>query len=277
MTQTENYYLIKAFILKKYGLLLPDDLKPLARSHLCMFRTKYEIECWKNFLYSENIIFGSKKLEELVDIFLVGHTSFFRHRPQFELFQNLIIPSIISDENSQSRNGIDIKIWSAGCSTGEEPYSILISLMEFFGSNYKNIKCGCLATDVSESSLSKARKGVYSNTQSDGNFKIKYSNYIQSIDEGSFEVKKFVKREAVFRSFNLNSEEFPFKGNFQVIFCRNVLMYFNSKRRSRIVKNILNHLDYNGFLFVGNSENFEYSRYGLMKIGHAVFKKVKPL
>jgi chemotaxis protein methyltransferase CheR len=254
---------------------LPKELKPLARSHLDAFQEKYKVESWEIFFRTERKKLDPKKLEALVEIFLIGHTSFFRDNQQFELFKDIVIPSIISKKVPET-DTLDLRIWSAGCSTGEEPYSILISLMNFFGSNYSSIKCGCLATDISEKSLIKARKGIYTKAHSGKIFISKYSNYIDSTDKISFQIKDFLKQEAVFRYFNLNNQVYPFKNNFQVIFCRNVLIYFNNERRTHIVKNIVNHLDYNGFLFVGNSENFEYSKYGLKKMGHAVFKKVRP-
>jgi chemotaxis protein methyltransferase CheR len=275
MRKPQSYSLIKNFIAEKYGLLLPKELRPLARSHLCTFQEKYKVESWEFFFRTEEQIFESKKLEELVEIFLVGHTNFFRDNQQFELFKDVVIPSIISEKVLEN-DKLDLKIWSAGCSTGEEPYSILISLMDFFGSSYGSIKCGCLATDISEKSLVKAREGIYTKAHYGKLCMTEYSNYIHSTDKISFQIKDFLKQEAVFRHFNLNNQVYPFKNNFQVIFCRNVLIYFNNERRNHIVKNIVNHLDYNGFLLVGNSENFEYTKYGLIKMGHAVFKKVRP-
>ena len=242
MVLVQDYSLISNFICESFGLQLSKEIKPIAKSKIAAFSKKYSVEDWSDFFKKERSKQRSKKILELVDIFLVGHTSFFRDPVQFQVLTQNVLPALVGSERDWPKE-IDLRIWSAGCSSGEEPYSILFTLMNYFGPKYQNIECGVLATDISKSSLEVAKKGCYSLSRIAKNYRQEYSKYIRRVDEDLFEIAAFVKKEALFRQFNLNSENLPFRKKFHIIFCRNVLIYFEKKQRDLIALNITNQIE----------------------------------
>jgi chemotaxis protein methyltransferase CheR len=271
MGQAHDYIFIKEYLHINFGLELPEKLRPLTKSKLSFFAKKYEIKDWVNFLDELQKNLNDKIVDDFIDIFVVGHTSFFRNRKQFDFLKKTILPDFV--ETHSSKKTMDLRIWSAGCSTGEEPYSILISLMEYFGKNYNDITCGVLATDVSQKSLDYAISGQYANIKAGSKIKEYLAPYIYNIGDETFEIKKTLRKEATFRKLNLAKEIYPFKDPFHVIFCRNVFLYFNDQYRHRIQSKIVDNLDQGGYLFLGDAEKFDFPIYGLSRIGNGIYKK----
>ena len=271
MSQFHNYKFIREYLHINFGLELPEKLRPLTKSKLLFFAKKYEITDWVNFLDELQRCLNGKIVDDFIDIFLVGYTSFFRNRKQFDFLKKTILPDFL-DANS-SNTTIDLRIWSAGCSTGEEPYSILISLMEYFGKNYNDITGGVLATDVSQKALDYAICGQYANIKAGAKIKGYLAPYIRNIDEQTFEIKKSVRKEATFRKFNLAKGFYPFKDPFHVIFCRNVFLYFSDQYRHQIQSKIVENLDEGGYLFLGDAEKFDFPIFGLSRIGNGIYRK----
>ena len=271
MGQPHYYTYIREYLHINFGLELPEKLRLLTKSKLSFFAKKYEIKDWVNFLDELRKNLNDKIVDDFIDIFVVGHTSFFRNRKQFDFLKKTILPDFLDAHSSDKT--LDLRIWSAGCSTGEEPYSILISLMEYFGKNYNDIKCGVLATDVSQKSLDYAISGQYANIKAGAKIKEYLAPYIYNIGDETFEIKKTLRKEATFRKFNLAKEIYPFKDPFHVIFCRNVFLYFNDQYRHRIQSKIVDNLDQGGYLFLGDAEKFDFSKYGLLRIGNGIYKK----
>ena len=271
MNRSNDYKFIREYLHDNFGLELPEKLRPLTRSRLLSFSKKYEIKDWAGFLSELKKGLNDKLIEDFIEIFIVGHTSFFRNRKQFDLLKKTILPEVLS-ANSSNRE-IDLRIWSAGCSTGEEPYSILITLMEYFGENYNDITCGVLATDISQKSLGHASYGRYSNVKAGAKIKEYLAPYIRDIDDETFEVKRSVRKESTFRKFNLAKEIYPFNDRFHIIFCRNVFFYFSDQYRHQVQSKIVDSLDQGGYLFLGDAEKFDFEIYGLSRMGNGIYKK----
>ncbi len=271
MTQKNDYEFIRGYVSSYFGIQPSEKLRPLTRAKLSEFSKKYQILDWLTFLNKLKNNPSDKINEDFVDIFVVGHTSFLRNRKQFDLLKKLVLPDILN--NQPKDESIDLRIWSAGCSTGEEPYSIMISLMQYFGEKYSSITGGVLATDISEKSLDYARAGRYKNSKVGPKIKQYISPYIRDINDHSFEIKKYVRKECTFRKFNLIERKYPFKDKFHTIFCRNVLFYFNDAYRHQVQSKIVDSLYTGGYLFLGDAENFDFDIYGLSRIGNGVYKK----
>ena len=271
MTQKNDYEFIRGYVSAYLGIQPSEKLRPLTRAKLSEFSKKYQVLDWLTFLNKLKDNPSDKINEDFVDIFVVGHTSFLRNRKQFDLFKKLVLPDILN--NQQKDKSIDLRIWSAGCSTGEEPYSIIISLMQYFGEKYSSITGGVLATDISEKSLDYARIGKYSNSKVGAKIKQYISPYIRDVNDHSFEIKKHVRKECTFRKFNLIERRYPFKDKFHTIFCRNVLFYFNDAYRHQVQSKIVDSLYTGGYLFLGDAEKFNFDVYGLSRIGNGVYKK----
>jgi chemotaxis protein methyltransferase CheR len=271
MNRIQGYEIIREYISTNFGLNHSEKLGPLTRSKLLLFAEKYQIKNWHIFLSEAKSNSDDKIIEELIDIFVIGHTSFFRNQKQFDLLKKVILPEFINSRSGE--NKIDLRIWSAGCSTGEEPYSILISLMEYFGRNYNKITCGVLATDISQKSLNHAQLGIYKNIKASAIIKENLSAYINNLNDETYEIKENIRQEATFRKFNLTEATYPFKDRFHIIFCRNVFFYFSDQYRHQVQSKIVDSLDQDGYLFLGDAEKFDFEMYGLSRIGNGIYKK----
>jgi chemotaxis protein methyltransferase CheR len=190
-------------------------------------------------------------------------TKFFRENHHFEYLKDQLIPRLIKSR-CQER---EICIWSAGCSTGEEPYSIAISVIEALRECLPNADpadpfCGwdikILATDISTNVLASAQRGLYSTEQLpeglEPEFLRQYFLKGNSIFAGMVTVKDFLKRAVRFRRLNLKDATYPFTRRFDLIFCRNVMIYFDDTMKNHVLNRFHQHLADDGHIFLGHSE-----------------------
>ena len=205
----------------------------------------------------------------LVNILSTNHTFFMREAEHFEYFKDKVLPQFAASESARK----DLRIWSAGCSTGEEPYTLAMILANYFGAEKAIWDTKVLATDISTKVLDVALKGVY---QNEGLVKLseqwKRSFFTKANEESSKVVDK-IRNEVIYRRFNLMDGVFPFKKKFHVIFCRNVMIYFDEKTKIDLINKFYEHTEYGGYLFIGHSEsiNREESKYKYLL--PAVYKK----
>jgi len=205
-------------------------------------------------------------LGELVDLISTNHTYFNREKDHFDFFYETALPTVVEKLKRQNRK--DLRIWCAGCSSGEEPYTLLMLMMEFFGNEYGSWDAGILATDISDRALTIARRGSYATDrvmQLPDNLRNKY---FSNAGGGEMQVIDKIKREATFRRFNLMNTSFPFKKPFQMIFCRNVMIYFDQPTREALVSRYHQHTEPGGYLFIGHSETLGRSQ--------TLYKYLKP-
>ncbi len=191
-------------------------------------------------------------LGELVDLISTNHTYFNREKEHFEYFSQVALPAVITSLKQQNRK--DLRIWCAGCSTGEEPYTLLMLMMEYLGSEYSSWDAGILATDISDRALTIARRGAYSTDRVQQLPDPLWKKYFVKSGSDEMMVNDKLKREATFRRFNLMNTTFPFKKPFQMIFCRNVMIYFDQPTRDALVSRYHKFTEPGGYLFIGHSE-----------------------
>ena len=270
LTTTETHTLIE-FINKSFGLDLSENLKPIALSELDKFKKENKINDLEVFLDKFKYDLHDIKILELLEIFLIPHTKFFRNSRQFEVLKSKVIPECIA--RKEHKNGIDLRIWSAGCSTGEEAYSILVSLLEYFGDEYWKITCGIMATDVSRNSINIATKGSYETKKIDKLIRQRILEYTEQEKDGKLRFKENLRKEANFKELNLNSRTFPFKNKFHIIFCRNILIYLNKNVRLAAENKILRSLENDGFIFLGDAEVLNSKDYNLEQLGNGIYRK----
>lgn len=211
-------------------------------------------------------------LSELANFISTNHTFFYREKDHFEFFITHTLPFI--EETLRTVNSNDIRIWSAGCSSGEEPYTLIMLMLEYFGSKYDLLNAGILATDISERMLNKAKIGLYNDEHLKSLPEIFKKKYFQKLDSGDYQIIDKVKNEATFRRFNLMNKEFNFKKQFHTIFCRNVMIYFDDPTREQLINKIYNSLAPKGFLFIGHSETIKKPKSMFKFVQPAVYQKI---
>jgi chemotaxis protein methyltransferase CheR len=206
--------------------------------------------------YLDNVLSApdSEEFTTFVDSLSTNLTSFFREADHFTYLKTTLLPRIVAQRGSTTRS---LRAWSAGCSTGEEPYTIMITLLESLPQSASwDIKL--LATDLSTRVLSKAAAGVYESERVASvspQLKAKYFEPRKLGDgESAFAVTPVLRERIAFRYLNL-MEPWPFTGPFDFIFCRNVMIYFDKQTQEKLVNRYYECLAPGGVLFTGHSES----------------------
>lgn len=219
------------------------------------------------YQYIKNDTSG-EALITLIEKLTTNYSYFMREPDHFNYFTTVVLPYLISKNLANK----DLRIWSAGCSTGEEPYTLAMLMSEFFGKEFDGWNTKILATDISYKVLDKAQKGIYSNEQLEKLPSIWKQKYFKKADD-NWEINKNIRNEVIFRKLNLNSENFPFKKNFNVIFCRNVMIYFDQNTKDKLINKFYKNIEYGGYLFIGHSESINRDESKFKYIKPSIYRK----
>jgi len=262
---------LRDLIHKRFGINLTEQKRSLLVGRLQKLMRKLNLSTFADYYQYLTEDKTEQALGELVDLISTNHTYFNREKDHFEYFYNTALPTVV--EKLKRENRKDLRIWCAGCSSGEEPYTLLMLMQEYFGSEYSSWDAGILATDISDRALSIARNGVYSAErveQLPDNLRRKY---FTPAGPGEMAVVDRIKREATFRRFNLMNSSFPFKKPFQMIFCRNVMIYFDQPTRDALVGRYHQFTEPGGYLFIGHSETLGRSQSRYKYLQPALYQK----
>lgn len=272
-TITDKEFLqIARLIYDKCGIRLSEQKKSLVVGRLGKILCRLG---FSNFNEYYEYVCNDKSggaLSELVDKISTNHSFFFRETDHFSYMRSVILPDILTSlENPQARS---IRIWSAGSAAGEEIYTIAMILDDYFGRGLKNYDIGLLATDISYSVLEQARRGIYPAAKTKEippEYNLKYFDYL---DKENVSIKPFLKEMILFKRLNLMEGLFPFKGKFDIIFCRNVMIYFDAATRENLIRKFYNYIKQGGYLFIGHSESIPGGSSRLKYIKPAIYKKI---
>jgi chemotaxis protein methyltransferase CheR len=213
------------------------------------------------------------ELSHLIDAISTNHTFFFREPQHFDFLTKTLIPEM--DSRRAFAGWPSFNVWSAASSSGEEPYSIAIALLEHFGAR-ANWPWRIEATDISHKILQRARVGVY---REDAISKVpapvlrKHFQKGFGPQDGNYRVKPHVQECVTFRQLNLLEGTYPFSEPFQLIFCRNVMIYFDRKTQEELVARLTHQLVPGGYLFVGHSESLSGVKHTLDTIKPAIYRR----
>jgi chemotaxis protein methyltransferase CheR len=256
------------YIKANYGIHLKEEKKALVIGRL------YNVLIQNNFNnFSEyyDYVVSDKTgnaVATLIDKITTNHTFFMREADHFYYFKDKVLPYLKSTVKDR-----DLRIWSAGCSTGEEPYTLAMVIDEFFGKEKMWWDTRILATDISSKVLEIAVKGIYSNEKIAALPPAWRLNYFRRLDDEKSVVVDRIRNEVIFRKFNLVEKVFPFKRKFHVIFCRNVMIYFDAETRKELVNKFYDLTEYGGYLFIGHSESLNREETKYKYIMPAVYRK----
>ncbi len=258
----EEFNLISSLVYNKFGIKLGEQKRALIIGRLQKVLHSGGFLNFKDYYHHVVNEPSGTALLTLVDKISTNHTFFFRENEHFDFLSGNILPNIIKE--IQNRNKPAVRIWCAGCSSGEEPYTFAMVLSEFFKSNIGDIDIGILATDISVSALEKAVAGIYPAERMELVPPAYRKKYFTPLKDGNWEVKSTLKEMVLFRRLNLIRPDFPFKNLFQLISCRNVMIYFDKETQRALISRFHRYTEPNGFLFIGHSETLDRSA-GLYK------------
>ncbi len=208
------------------------------------------------------------EITNVLNVLTTNYSYFMREWAHFDFYRNHILPGLKNSVKDR-----DLRIWSAGCSTGQEPYTLAMLNDEFFDTEASMWDKRVLATDISQKVLDIAQQGVYGAEDTGsipGHWRMRY---FETRPDGKLSVKQQLKKEVIFRKFNLMEQTFPFKKKFHVIFCRNVMIYFDAKTKAELVGRFCNALADGGYFIVGHSESVDKTTTGLHYVMPSVYKK----
>ena len=204
----------------------------------------------------------------LVNKITTNHTYFMREANHFYYFRDKVLP-YLSEKVKQK----DLRIWSAGCSSGEEPYTLAMIIDEFLGKEKLLWDTKVLATDISAKVLEQASSGIYPNAEVNTLPPQWRLNYFTNIDNQKSIIVDRIRNEVIYRKLNLMERNFPFRKLFHVIFCRNVMIYFDTQTKRQLVQKFYNSLEPGGYLFVGHSESLNPEETSFKYVIPAVYRK----
>lgn len=262
---------IRTLVYDNFGINLTDQKRSLVVGRLQkILRLKGFSSFDQYFQYVKSDTSGAA-MGELINRISTNHTYFFREQDHFDFFQQTFLPDITNKLKMQRSK--DIRIWCAGCSFGDEPYTFMISMMEYFGSDYKNWDAGLLATDISTVALSAAKSGIYPEERLKLVPPLMKQKYFQKHPDGTWQVNEQLKKEITFRRLNLMNKTFPFSKSFHLITCRNVMIYFDQPTRNALVRRFYDNTAPGGYLFIGHSETLRNDQCPYEYVRPAIYRK----
>jgi chemotaxis protein methyltransferase CheR len=268
----KEFIQLRDLIQTRFGINLTDQKRSLLVGRLQKLVHKLNLPTFSAYYDYLNNDKTEGSLGELVNLVSTNHTYFNREKEHFNYFSQTALPAVIDKLKREKRK--DLRIWCAGCSSGEEPYTLLMLMMEYLGAEYSSWDAGILATDISDRALAIARRGTYALDRVMQLPEPLRRKYFSSVSHNKMAIVDKIKKEVTFRRFNLMNTTFPFKKPFQMIFCRNVMIYFDSETRIKVVKKILDSLKLGGYLFVSHSESLVGISDKLKMVQPSVFMKV---
>ncbi|MBN1971422.1 MAG: protein-glutamate O-methyltransferase CheR [Candidatus Delongbacteria bacterium] len=243
------------FIYDLCGITLNSDKKYLIESRFEQLLIDTNSQSYVDFLAKARSIGGDILKQKIVNAITTNETSFFRDSSPFNMLQYKIIPDLIDKRRKQNPyvKQLPIRIWSSACSSGQEVYSIAIILKEILG-NLNEYDIRILGTDISHDMIAKASKAQYSQFEIERGFpKDKIHKYFHTRD-GQLQINDEIRAMATFKPMNLlKFFSFPFK--FDIIFCRNVAIYFNEIDKKRLFKDLYRVLAPDGYIIIGSTES----------------------
>jgi chemotaxis protein methyltransferase CheR len=243
------------------GIFLHDGKEALVRARLMKRLRKLGLGSFTDYLnFIEADVTGGEFLS-LVDVLTTNKTSFFREKQHYDYLVENVIPQM---------NNRQYKWWSAGCSSGEEPVTLAMTLLEQRDFQ-RRFSVKMLATDLSRDILQRAKSGIYSSDKTGDLPEYYLQKYFNRHKKG-LEVKPYIKELITYGRLNL-LEKWPMKGPFHVIMCRNVMIYFNRQTQMELVSRFYDLLEPGGYLFLGHSESVSGDDHGFVNVSPAAYQK----
>ena len=271
-----EYRSIAQFIYEKSGIHLGDNKQELVKTRLAKRLRALGMKTYAEYFQFVSDPAQDEELMLMINAVSTNFTSFYRERQHFDFLEKTALPDICRRKALERSKRL--RVWCAAASTGEEPYTLALTLLDFLGEPLTwDVKVLC--TDISTKVLGTAVKGVYDFAKDKSVAPALLDRYFEKRIDGSeknYEAGKELKSLLVFRRLNLMDDVFPFKGPFDFISCRNVMIYFDQPTQERVVEKLLRCLAVGGYLLIGHSENLPaVFRSRVDVLAPATYRKIK--
>lgn len=264
----KNFRFIVKFIADHAGIVMSDAKRDLVYGRLVRRLRACKLASFTE--YCKLIESGdAEELEHCVNALTTNLTSFFREQHHFDFLEKELLPALIKKNKSKV-----IKIWSAGCSTGEEPYSIAMAVSEILPANWD---VRILATDLDTNVVATAQQGIYNLDRVDGMSQSRLKRWFRrgkGAKDGVVRVVPELRELISFRQLNLLSK-WPMKGSFDIIFCRNVVIYFDKSTQRVLFDRFAQQMQSDAHLFIGHSETLYKVSDHFALLGNTIYNRIK--
>ncbi len=264
-----DFRFIADIIYRHAGIVLSDKKSDLVQSRLGRRIRALQLNSFKDYCdYIKNPQ-GSEEMTVMTNALTTNLTSFYREAHHFDHLKTVALPEFKTLSN---KNGRRLRLWSSACSTGEEPYSIAMTLLDY-GIDRKSWDVRVLATDLNTEVLNSASAGLYSPEICEKLPSHLRQRFIESHSQDErFAVKQDVRDLITFKQLNLLGN-WPMRQPFDVIFCRNVLIYFDAETKSKLIDRFIGLLRPGGWLYLGHSETLNSDSHGLVLSGRTIYRR----
>lgn len=264
----EEFFRIHTFLKQRYGIDMSKK-KEIVTGRLENYIHRQGFQSYDEYLNAVETDHTGEMEKELVNLLTTNHTFFMREFEHFEFLRDVVLPYLRQKEAKRK----DLAIWCGASSTGQEPYMLAMTLMDFFGLEHKEWDTQVLATDISTEVLQQAIRGVYKTEDIEELPTTWKRRFLRVMPDGkNWRMTEEVKKQVIFRQFNL-MEPFPFRRKMHVIFLRNVMIYFDHKTKRELVEKIYDVMEPGGYLFIGRTETLEREKIPLEMVQPSIFRK----
>lgn len=263
----QDFSFIQNLIYQETGIVIADHKREMIYRRLVRRAKDLKLVTlteYCNILKSEK----DKEIVNFINAVTTNLTSFFRENHHFDFMKNTFIPEFLKSGEKR------LRVWSSAASTGEEPYSIAMTMLDALGNNINSLDAKILASDLDTQVLQTAKKGHYSADRvKDLPESLKSKWFVKDSHSGSYVVNDKLKSILTFNKLNLLGS-WPMTGKFHLIFCRNVLIYFDRPTQEKIAKRFLDVLTPGGILMLGHSESILKGSRDFESLGKTIYKKI---
>lgn len=269
----DDFKRLSSFIYKEYGIKMPEVKKTMLQSRLHKRLRELNMTNYKDYV---DFVFSREgqdnEVIHMIDVVSTNKTDFFREPVHFEFLHNTVLPELLNGERPNRM----IKVWSAGCSSGEEPYTLAMSLSEYM-QIHPGFDYSIFATDISSRILKSAVEAIYKENRVEAlPIQLKKRYLLKSKDRTNPTVRIIpdLRRRVTFQRLNFMDSTFNVPDNFDIIFCRNVLIYFDRETQERVINKLCAKLRPDGFFFLGHSESITNFDVPLKQLKPTIFRKI---
>jgi chemotaxis protein methyltransferase CheR len=269
----KDYLFVSSLLYDRFGIQLGTHKRVLVAGRLAKRVRQLGLKSFPEYFDYLRADASGNELSEFINRLTTNHSFFYREKDHFEFLRSKVFPGMKREIEADPRR--QIRLWSAGCAAGEEVYTIALVLRDFFGHAADTADFGLLATDISLAALKTAQAGRYAAQKlAELPLSLRSANF-RPVGGDLYEVAPEIRNMVLFKRLNLKADHYPLKGGFDVVFCRNVMIYFDQASRASLVRNFYRYVKPGGYFFIGHSETIPRSDCPFEYVSPAIYRKAE--